>query len=109
MSLNQKLLKVYTALNTIEGAKIYHYEKPASVKAPYVVWMEDSTDSFGADNRMAEYRVHGTIDVYSKIEFDSLFDNVMSALNGICAVQLNSVQYEDDTKLIHYEYEFWVA
>ena len=103
MSIQDKLRTVYTQLNTIEGAKVYHYEKPEKQKAPYVVWMEDSTESFNADNRRGEYQVHGTIDVYSQTEFDALFDAVPNVLDN---AELLSVQYEDG--LIHYEYEFSV-
>lgn len=109
MSLNQKLTRIYIALNGIQGAKVYHYAKAASAKAPYVVWQEDATNEFKTGNRRGEYQVHGTIDIFSSKEFDALFDDVPAALDGIASVNLNSVQYEDDTKLIHYEYEFWVG
>ena len=103
MTLTEKLTTIKTNLLTVSKS-VYHYEKPASVKAPYIVWMEDSCDTFGADNQKGENQLHGTIDAYSKTEFDSIFDGIFQ----IPGVVLNSVQYEDDTKLIHYEYEFWV-
>ena len=92
---------------TIQGIKLYHYRKDDTTKAPYVVWAEHGGDIFGADNRRGEMTIEGTIDIYSKSEFDPLFDDVPNVLDGVANCRLNSVQYEDETKLIHYEYSFW--
>jgi hypothetical protein len=105
--LQNRLKAVSNALCTIQGAKVYHYNKPASEKAPYIVWAEDNGGAFGADNRNEETSIEGTIDVYSKKEFDSLFDAVPEALRGVACCRINNVEREDETKLIHYEYVFW--
>ena len=107
LSFQQRLMKVNDALLGISGIQAYHYRKPANVKAPYVVWQESGADSFGSDNYSSERCIEGTIDIYSLHEFDPLFDSVPEALNGVANCRLNSVQYEDETKLIHYEYTFW--
>lgn len=107
MTLQNRLKAVGTALTQIPQAKVYHYTKTANAKAPYIVWMEEGGDTFRADNRNGEVSATGTIDIYSKNEFDTLFDAPPSALNGVATCELNSVQYEDETKLIHYEYRFW--
>ena len=107
MTLQNRLKAVGTALATEMGNKVYHYTKPANAKAPYAVWAEEGGDTFHAGNRNAEVSVTGTIDIYSKDEFDDLFYAPPTALDGIATVELNSVQYEEETKLIHYEYRFW--
>ena len=42
MSLQSKAQKIEDALKGITGLNCYHLFKPASVKAPYAVWQEDS-------------------------------------------------------------------
>ena len=62
------------------------------------------------DNRKQEQQVHGTIDCYTKIEFDPLLDEIQDALNAAgIGWSLLTVQYEDETNLIHYEWEFYVV
>jgi len=107
-SLTSKLKKLNTALTAVTS-KSYHYTKPASVKAPYVIWTEESEDgSFHADNAEKEQEVVGYIDLYTLKEFDPLIDVVQGALARLdgCAWRLSTVQYEDETKLIHYTWEW---
>lgn len=108
-SLQSKLIVVRDALVSVTN-KTYHYRRPSSVQKSFIVWAEDSEDSsFNADNRKAEQQIHGTIDYFTLEEFDPLVDSVQNALAAVPApFRLNSVTYEDDTKLIHYEWEFWV-
>lgn len=109
-SLNETLRTVYEALVAIEGAKVYHYEKPAAVKAPYVIWREDGeSDSFHSDNHKEEQTISGAVDLYTLAEFDPLVDAIQSALDGVCAWRLDTVMYEDETKLIHYSWDFEVS
>ena len=107
MSLQSKAEKISTALTGITGLSCYHLFKPASVKAPYAVWQEDSEGkSFYANNNKAEQVLEATIDYYTKTEFDTMVDSIQSALNDAEDVSwtLNSFQYENETKLLHYEW-----
>ncbi len=107
MSLQSKATKVVNALTGITGLSCYHLYKPATVKAPYAVWQEDSEgDSQYADNRKAEQVLVITIDYFTKTEFDTMVDSIQSALDDAedVAWTLNSFQYEDETKLLHYEW-----
>lgn len=72
----------------------------------YIVWAEDSQgDTVWADGRMQEQVIQGTIDYFTRIESDPNFDGIQAALNDAdISFYLNSVQYEDDTKFIHYEW-----
>ena len=106
MSLVSKAQKVRDALASIEGLKSYHFKKPASVNAPYAVWQEDSEgESHYSDNMKSEQVLELTIDYFTKTEYDAMTDTIQNALNeaGFAWI-LNSFQYEDETKLSHYEW-----
>lgn len=109
-SLQSNLKRIRDLLNgTSAKGRVFHYTRPAKTLPSWVVWAEDSEDAaFDANNRKEEQQVHGTIDCYSKTEYDPLFDEIQEALNDAECVgwRLNSVEYEDATSLIHYEWEF---
>jgi len=106
MSMVSKAQKIRDALSTIENLKCYHLTKPASVTAPYAVWQEDSEgDSHYSDNVKSEQVLQATIDYYTKSEYDTMTDSIQSALNcEDISWTFNSFQYEDETKLLHYEW-----
>jgi hypothetical protein len=60
---------------------------------------------------MQEQAIEGTIDYFTKTENDPNVQKIQDALNdgGTSHGDLNSVQYEDDTKFIHYEWTFSVS
>lgn len=106
MKYNQMLKKVSKALTGIEGAKVFHYTGAVKNGDPYIVWMEESEgSSLEADNRKQAHSISGTVDLFTKTEFDPLVDAIHDALNTEqIGFYLNSVQYEDTTKYIHYEW-----
>lgn len=111
MSLNNKLKLIRDALNgTSARGSVFHYKKPnqAAGSSLWIVWQEDgSSTNFWANNRHSEQQLHGTIDLYTKQEYDPLIEEIQDALNNIEAGwSLLSVQYEDETNLIHYEWEW---
>ena len=106
-----KLNKVKEALTSIDGLKVYHYWHP-KLKAPYCIWQEDSEgESLHSNNEKSEQVIDGTIDYYTLKEFDPNVDNIQEALKNAEGIgwRINSVQYEDETNLIHYEWSFSVA
>ena len=74
----------------------------------YIVWAEDGeADSVWADGQMKEQVITGTIDYFTKLEYDPNFKNIQDALSAIgISYRLNSIQYEILTKYIHYEWVF---
>lgn len=94
------------ALLTV-GPPVFHYtayEQPDE----YIVWAEDGqSDAVFADDRMTQQTITGTVDYFTKQEFDPNFELIQQALNS-CGVgwRLESIQYEDNTKYIHYEWVF---
>ena len=85
--------------------RAYHYTAAPNSKPPYIVWAEDGDNDLSADNVHAERCYTGTVDLYSRADPEPLSEAVPAALEGIGAAwYLNSVQYEEDTGLIHYEW-----
>ncbi|NLD81171.1 MAG: hypothetical protein GX642_08405 [Smithella sp.] len=97
------------ALLTV-GVPVSHY---TASKQPdkYIVWAEDGqADSLWSDGRMQEQVVQGTIDYFTKTENDPKVAVIPNALiDADISFRLNSVQFEDETKYIHYEWIFEVV
>lgn len=108
-SIQSKLRKIQDALLTVTEST-YHYWR-AKAEPPFLVWAEDGEiDSFHAGNRKQEQQLHGSADLYTKTEFDPLVDEIQDALDEIMTGwTLSSVQYEDETGLIHYTWDWWVT
>lgn len=105
-------------LSSLEGLKavlltvsenISHYEA-VDTSQPYGVWAEDGeAANLDVDNYKAGQTIEGTIDWYTKDEDDPVIAAIPNALNAArIGWSLNSVQHEDETGYIHYEYLFRV-
>lgn len=109
MSLQQKLKQLGDTFAGITQ-NAYHYWRPVK-DVPCLIWAEDGEDgSFHSGNKKTEQRITGTVDLFTKTEFDSLCDDVQTALETLGVTwRLESVQYEDETNLIHYEWRWGVT
>lgn len=106
-SISNLLTTLYQQLNLIEGLNCFHYEESGDNAVPYLVWAERGEgDSFCSSNHKQEQVITGVCDFYTATEFDPLVDDIQTALDEICAWKLQSVAYEDETKLIHYSWEW---
>lgn len=87
-----------------------HYEAVKKTDQ-YIVWAEDSEgSSVEGDDQKANQSIQGTIDYFTKKDMDEKVDEIQAALTNACiSFYLNSVQYEDETGYIHYEWVFEVA
>lgn len=76
----------------------------------YIVWAEDSeVEALNTDNYKSGQTIEGTIDYFTKTEDDPNIEAIPNALNAArIGWSLNSVQYEDETRFIHYEWLFRV-
>lgn len=105
----QKIYKIRDALSTV-SENVEHYE--ASNKSDkYIVWAEDmESDSLNTDNKKSIQVIQGTIDYFTKTEGDETVDKIQNALdNAKIPYSLSSVQYEDETNYIHYEWVWEVS
>jgi len=87
------------------GPPAHHYFAKKE-KGNYIVWAEDGEgDSGHADNQKTTQVLQGTIDYFTKTEFDPVVEQIQDKLNQAeISWRLNSVQYEEDTGYIHYEW-----
>lgn len=105
--LSDLLSKPITAFKDLDY--VFHYHKPANVTAPYAVWIEQNDDDFHADDDRAERCLEGIIDFYTQTEGDVKVDAIETALQSMSASwSLTGVQYEEDTALIHYSWDWSV-
>ena len=106
----QSRLKGFQDALVATGASVYHYRKSPRKTAPYLIWAEDGEgdSSFDACNHKAEQSIHGYVDYYTLTEFDSMADTIQETLNTRSEWRLNDVQYEEETNLIHYSWEFTI-
>ena len=105
------LRRLAEALAGIENLRVYHYWRP-QMQAPFCVWAEDGEEnSMWGNNHKTEQVIKGTVDYYTKQEFDPAVDLIQTTLNTIEVLgwELNSVQYEDNTNLIHFEWRFQIS
>ncbi|WP_195397589.1 hypothetical protein [Holdemania sp. 1001302B_160321_E10] len=104
-SLNDKLKSFQSSISEISTC--YHYFRPVHQEAPFIVWAENGEgSSFYGGNRKEEQTIAGIIDLFTKEEFDPRIDEIQDFLFHLPSFELESVQYEEETELIHYEWSF---
>lgn len=87
------------------GVPVFHYHAYQQ-SDKYIVWAEDGeADSTSGDNKKIDQVLQGTIDYFTKTEFDPNFQVIQEKLNSAeISWRLNSIQHEEDTGYIHYEW-----
>lgn len=108
--MNSKLMKIRDALVSVNGFPVYHYWRTVK-DVPYCIWQEDGEgESIHSDNHKEEQVITGTIDYFTRKEYDENFEAIQRVLNELenCGWNLSSVQYEEETNLIHYEWNFQI-
>lgn len=85
--------------------RCWHYEAIDKSDA-YCVWAEDREyAALNVDNYKGGQTIEGTLDYFTKDEDDPNIEAFQLALNRArISWLLNSVQYEDETGFIHYEW-----
>lgn len=87
------------------GPPVFHYSATGQT-GNYIVWAEDSEgNSLNADDKKEDFSIQGTIDYFTKTEYDPVVEQIQDKLTEAeISWGLNSVQYEEDTEYIHYEW-----
>lgn len=97
-----------TAL-TATGYKFAHYAWSHAPTGDYGVFAEDGANDLNADGEHAEKALQGTVDYFTRDDSGTPKATVEAVLEGLNVPwYLNSIQYEDDTGYIHYEWVFEV-
>ena len=98
-----KIYRIRDALLTV-SKDVYHFEA-LKKKDKYIVWAEDGEGNSGhADNKKNQV-IQGTIDYFTKDDADPVVEEIQEALELYeNSYKLNSVQHEDETEYIHYEW-----
>lgn len=109
--LTNSLRRFGSGLNEILPGKVRHYFRPPNLEG-FIVWAEDGEDNpFSANNSKCELQMHGEIDYYTKTEYDPVIDNINGYLIACDNVVFNYsvVAHEDETGLIHHNWDFWLV
>lgn len=107
-SLNSKLKKFAELLRYTSTNEIYHYDATGGKGDRYIVWQEEGeSDSLFLDNQHDEIVLKGSLDIYTKVEFDDLVDEVIDLFNGN-GVPFNiiNIEYETNSNYIHYSFDW---
>lgn len=87
--------------------KVYHYFAPPNTDPDYIIWSEDGSNDLKAGNVHAERAWTGVIDLYANDEDNPLVRGISEVLEEIgAAYNLVSVDYEEETGLIHYSWDW---
>lgn len=105
-----KCLEIIERTLKTVSENVGHYEA-LKKEDRYIVWAEDGgARCLAGDNMLQNQAVQGTIDYFTRQEDDPLADDIQCALkNAKVSFYLDSVQYEDDTGYIHYQWIFEVS
>jgi len=87
-----------------QGFRCAHYGWSHAPAGDYVVWAEDGANDLGADDHHVEHVTQGTLDLFTRDDSGTPRTTIEAALDGRCAWYLNSIQFEEDTGYIHYEW-----
>lgn len=73
-----------------------------------VIAIDGEANSLQADGKKVNQAPQGTVDLFTFSNDREVMQSVQDVLNAFdgCAWYLNSVQYEDDTRLLHWEWVF---
>lgn len=106
-NLNSKLKKFAELLRYTSTNEIYHYDATGGKGDRYIVWQEEESDSLFLDNQHDEIVIKGSLDIYTKIEFDDLVDEIIDLFNanGI-SFNIINIEYETNSSYIHYSFDW---
>lgn len=95
---------------TATGYKFAHYAWSRSPAGDYGVYAEDGANDLNADGEHAEKALQGTVDYFTRDDTGTPKATIEAALEGLNVPwYLNTIQYEDETGYIHYEWVFEVV
>jgi hypothetical protein len=105
-----RLVDVRDVFLSILPEATFHYEAWAKPDK-YIVWAEDGQgNTIFADDKLDERAIEGTADYYTKSEYDPVVRQIETAMDDSeMSWELSSVQHEEETGYIHYEWIWQVG
>ena len=102
--MTEQITRVRDALKNALSS-VFHYTAFQS-PPPYAVWQEETEGESVHGNDGKDIQViQGSIDFFTATDLDPLVDKIQEELSAKkISYRLNSVQYEEETGLIHYEW-----
>lgn len=92
------------------GLAFAHFGWSKAPAGDYGVYAEDGSNDLEAGDEHAEKALTGTVDYFTRDASGACKDVIEAALESSgCWWALESIQYEDDTGLIHWEWSWEVA
>lgn len=86
---------------------VYLFTAKSNAKTPYLVYGVDGDNSLHAGNSRVETVDSGYIDLFTKKSDDPLIKDIPAALDAAeVSFYLNSVQFENETNILHYEWRW---
>lgn len=99
--MNELIKEMLLALTS----EVYLYTATANHGTPYIVYGVDGANALAGENAHTEEADQGYIDLFTKSPSDSLIKDIPSALEaGGVSYYLESVQYEEENGILHYEW-----
>lgn len=85
---------------------VYHFQADKKVSGNYIVWAEcGQSNSILGDNLTQDQSIMGTVDYFTRMEFDPVPNKIQEALNTAqLGWELNVILFEPETGYIHYEW-----
>lgn len=100
----EKIVAAHTSVTD----QVSHLERMQTKR--YFVWQEDGENNLHADDAIVEKAVTGFTDLFTTVEFDPWADHIENAFDHYgLAWSLRGVQYEEDTGIIHYTWDWEVT
>lgn len=98
--------RIKTALDST-GLPFAHFSWSSAPKGDFGVYAEDSAGTFFADSRNASSRLAGYVDYFTRSDSESVKQTIEDALRNAGVIWwLESIQFEEDTSFIHYEWRW---
>ena len=105
MTWNERLIAALTSVTT----SVSHGSRLRSDR--YVVWQEDGSRSLPADDRHTARVVTGSVDLYTKLEFDPWGDQIAAALDAAEGIAFEEIgaDFEEETGFWHRSWDWEVV
>lgn len=100
-----QLSDIHALFEEVLPSATFHYFAAENLDK-YIVWAEDGqAEALHGDNKMDIQIKQGTVDLFTRDEYDPLFDSIQNAMNDAgMSWRWESTQYEEDTEYIHHEW-----